>query len=67
MEALTVIILIIGLFLGFGAGYLIRKYVAEAKIASAEEAARKIISEAEEKAQSLKKKKCWKPKKKFTG
>jgi ribonuclease Y len=55
LEALTVIILIIGLFLGFGAGYLIRKYVAEAKIASAEEAARKIISEAEEKAQSLKK------------
>ncbi|HHT45702.1 MAG TPA: ribonuclease Y [Firmicutes bacterium] len=57
MEALTVIILIIGLILGFGAGYLIRKYVAEAKIASAEEAAKRIISEADEKAQSLKKEK----------
>jgi ribonuclease Y len=57
LEALTVIILIIGLILGFGAGYLIRKYVAEAKIASAEEAAKRIISEADEKAQSLKKEK----------
>jgi len=36
------------------AGYLIRKYIAEAKINSAEESARKIIEEAENQAESIK-------------
>ncbi len=36
------------------AGYLIRKYIAEAKINSAEESAKKIIEEAEKKAESIK-------------
>jgi ribonuclease Y len=48
---------IIGLLLGLGAGYFIRKYFAEAKIVSAEEAAKKILKEAEEKVQTLKKEK----------
>jgi len=48
---------IIGIILGVGCGYFIRKYLAEAKIASAEEAAKKIVKEAEEKSQSLKKEK----------
>lgn len=36
------------------AGYLIRKYIAEAKINSAEESAKKILDEAEKKAESMK-------------
>lgn len=36
------------------AGYLIRKYIAEAKINSAEESAKKILEEAEKKAESMK-------------
>ncbi|RJX24687.1 MAG: ribonuclease Y [Dethiobacter sp.] len=47
----------IGILLGLGAGYFIRKYFAEAKTASAEEAAEKILKEAEEKIQTLKKEK----------
>lgn len=39
---------------GFGAGYLARKYIAEAKIASAEEAAARIIEEAEKEAEAKK-------------
>lgn len=55
MEALPIIAAIISLILGLGAGYFIRKYFAEAKIASAEEAAKKILNDAEEKVQTLKK------------
>ncbi len=57
MQSLTVMTGIIGLLLGLGAGYFIRKYFAEAKIVSAEEAAKKILKEAEEKVQTLKKEK----------
>ncbi len=35
-------------------GYLIRKYIAEAKIDSAEESAKRILIEAESKAEALK-------------
>ncbi|MDD4569395.1 MAG: ribonuclease Y [Tepidanaerobacteraceae bacterium] len=40
--------------IALAAGYLIRKYIAEAKINSAEESAKKIIQEAENKAGSIK-------------
>lgn len=45
--------LIIGL-IALAAGYFIRKYIAEAKINSAEESAKKIIEDAENKAESIK-------------
>jgi len=45
--------LIIGL-IALAAGYFIRKYIAEAKINSAEESAKKIIDDAENKAESIK-------------
>ncbi|NLX91269.1 MAG: ribonuclease Y [Firmicutes bacterium] len=57
MDAFTVIIVIVGILFGLGAGYFFRKYLAEAKIKSAEEEAAKIIQEANEKARSLKKEK----------
>ncbi len=57
MQYLAVVTGIIGILLGLGAGYFIRKYFAEAKTASAEEAAEKILKEAEEKIQTLKKEK----------
>ncbi|ADL07967.1 ribonuclease Y [Thermosediminibacter oceani] len=44
---------VVGL-IAFVIGYFIRKYIAEAKIISAEEAAKKIIKEAEDKAESIK-------------
>jgi ribonuclease Y len=57
LQYLAVVTGIIGILLGLGAGYFIRKYFAEAKTASAEEAAEKILKEAEEKIQTLKKEK----------
>lgn len=57
MEWLWIITGVIGILVGLGLGYLIRKHIAEARIQSAEEAARKIQHEAEEKAESLKKEK----------
>jgi len=57
LDAFTVIIVIVGILFGLGAGYFFRKYLAEAKIKSAEEEAAKIIQEANEKARSLKKEK----------
>jgi len=55
LDSLAVIAVIISLVLGLGAGYFIRKYLAEAKIASAEEAAEKILDDAEKKVRTLKK------------
>lgn len=49
-----VIAVIIGLFLGFVTGYLLRKSLAEAKIGSAEEASNKIIEEAKKEADAKK-------------
>lgn len=43
--------------LGLGAGFFIRKYLTEAKLMSAEEAAKKIVQDAEEKARTKKKEK----------
>jgi ribonuclease Y len=47
----TAIIALAAGLVGFGGGYLIRKFLAEARIASAEEAARKIIDEARKDAE----------------
>jgi len=53
----TVLIIVAALIVGIGGGYFIRKMIAEAKISSAEAAAKKIIDEAEQKADSLKREK----------
>ncbi|HWR40423.1 MAG TPA: ribonuclease Y [Patescibacteria group bacterium] len=50
-----VIIALIAACVGGGAGYLIRKNLAEAKIASAEDAARKIVEEAQRAGEAKKK------------
>ena len=57
MDALiwSLIALVVGISLGFGIGYFIRKSLAEAKIASAETAARDIIDKATKEAEALKK------------
>ncbi len=57
MLLLTIILCIIGVLAGLAIGYYIRKRSAESTIASAEEEAKRIVDEAEEKAQSLKKEK----------
>lgn len=46
--------ILIGTLIGCAAGYLIRKAIAEAKIASAEEMARRIINEARKEAEAAK-------------
>jgi ribonuclease Y len=48
---------LISLLIGVTIGFFIRKYLAEAKIASAEEASRKILEEARNEAQALKREK----------
>lgn len=48
------ILAVIALLLGVLFGYLLRKYLAEAKITSAEEAAKRIIEEAEKEAEARK-------------
>jgi len=55
MQINTVIALVLAAaVLSFAIGYLIRKYIAEAKIASAEDAAKRIIAEGEQKATAAK-------------
>lgn len=51
---MSIVITIITGLVTLAAGYLIRKYIAEAKINSAEESAKKILDEAEKKAESMK-------------
>ncbi len=50
----TLLMITAALLVGLGGGYLIRKMIAEAKISSAEAAAKKIIEEANQEANSLK-------------
>ena len=53
-PALYGILIIIALLLGLLIGYILRKYLAEAKIASAEEASKRIVEESEKEAQAKK-------------
>ncbi|MFO7953050.1 MAG: ribonuclease Y [Bacillota bacterium] len=53
----TVLIIVAALLIGIGGGYFIRKMIAEAKISSAEAAAKKITDEAEQQANSIKREK----------
>jgi len=53
----TVIIIAVAVLIGAGIGYLIRKMTAEARIASAEAAAKKIVDEATQEANALKREK----------
>lgn len=60
MELLTVSgisILLVSTAVGVGIGYLVRKSIAEAKISSAEEAAKQILEKADREAEALKKEK----------
>ena len=57
MNAIAIISVIAGILIGICAGYFFRKYMAEAKIKSAEAEAEKILQEANEKSKSLKKEK----------
>jgi ribonucrease Y len=58
MKMLTSILMsIAALAVGLGGGYLIRKMIAEAKISSAETAAKKILDEANHEANALKREK----------
>jgi ribonucrease Y len=57
LDSLAILMIILGIFVGIGIGFFIRKHLAEAKIISAEEEAKRIVNEAEEKVQSLKKEK----------
>lgn len=54
INSTNLIVNIITGLIALAAGYLIRKYIAEAKINSAEESAKKIIEDAENKAESIK-------------
>ncbi|MCR4430585.1 MAG: ribonuclease Y [Tepidanaerobacteraceae bacterium] len=54
MRFFSIIVTAITGLITLTAGYLIRKYIAEAKINSAEESAKKILEEAEKKAESMK-------------
>jgi ribonuclease Y len=54
VPTVLIIIAIVALLFGILFGYLMRKYLAEAKIASAEEAAKKIIEEAQKEAEAKK-------------
>ncbi|WP_366921755.1 ribonuclease Y [Metallumcola ferriviriculae] len=54
MDLIPILIAIILGLIGFAIGYFLRKYLAEAKIASAEQAAEKIIGEAQKEAEAKK-------------
>ncbi|MCL6558588.1 MAG: ribonuclease Y [Firmicutes bacterium] len=55
MDSTNIILIIVGIALAaFAVGYFVRKYLAEARIASAESEARKILDEAEKEAEGKK-------------
>lgn len=59
MDIISVVITaIVALLLGSGIGYIIRKNIAEKKVSAAEEKANKILNEAEEQAEALKREKA---------
>ena len=53
----SLLLIIVALAVGLGGGYFIRKMIAEAKITSAEVAAKKIVEEASQEASALKREK----------
>lgn len=55
MDALTIIVAIAAAIAGVPAGYLVRRYLAERRIASAEEMAKRIIEDATKEADTKKK------------
>ncbi|WP_019119196.1 ribonuclease Y [Brevibacillus massiliensis] len=57
LNPITLILLIVVLVAGFIAGYFVRRSIAEAKISSAEEAAKQIVEEAKRDAEAVKKEK----------
>jgi len=54
LQANLIVIIAVAVLVAFGAGYLVRKIIAEAKIASAEAQARKILEEAQKEAEGKK-------------
>ncbi|MBF7083048.1 ribonuclease Y [Desulfallas sp. Bu1-1] len=54
MQTNLAIVIIVTAFIAFGSGYLVRKLIAESKIASAEAQARKIIEDAQKEAEGKK-------------
>ena len=61
----AIIASIASVIVGLIAGYLVRKYIAELKIASAEQAAQRISEEAKKEAEGKKRELFLKQKKKF--
>ncbi len=57
LNPIVIIILLVVLVVGFAVGYFMRKSFAEAKISSAEEAAKQIVEEAKRDAEAVKKEK----------
>ncbi|EFI42291.1 ribonuclease Y [Peptoniphilus sp. oral taxon 386] len=55
MELEMIVKILIGLIIGIAGGYAIRKYIGESKINSAEDLARKIVTDAEHNAEGKKK------------
>lgn len=53
--AITIVLVVAALVIGFGVGYFIRKSLAEAKISSAEQAAVQIVENAKKEAEAQKK------------
>ncbi len=55
MDALTIVVAIAAAIVGVPTGYLVRRYVAERRLASAEEMAKRIINDAKKEADTKKK------------
>ncbi|WP_407921152.1 ribonuclease Y [Brevibacillus migulae] len=56
-DPIVILVLLVALAIGFGAGYLIRKSIAEAQISGAENAAKQIVEDAHREAEAAKKEK----------
>jgi ribonuclease Y len=55
LELITVLLALVGVLLGAGIGFLIRKRFAEGKLGSAEEHSRKLVADAEKQAENIRK------------
>lgn len=63
---IPIMIGIVCLAAGFAGGYVYRRNIAEAKIANAEEAVKKMIGDAQKRAETIRRKRFLKPRKKPT-
>ena len=64
---IAVVVGLVALVIGILVGYILRKSIGEKTIGNAEQKAKNLILDAENRAETLKKERYWRPRRKLTG